>query len=256
MCGLCASRRGVLAGLAALGAAACTENAATGRRQLVLVDDAQLAGLADASWREMAAKFRPVADPAVQVRLSRIGRPLVEASGRTDLDWSFTVLDSPELNAFVLPNGRVGVFSGLMRLAGDDDELASVLGHEVGHIVARHPAERVSQELAVNAGVSIVQLLISGEAGQYADEIAGALGMGAVYGVLLPYSRNHELEADRIGVDLMREVGRDPRGAIRFWARMSAAAAGRPRPPEVISTHPADERRMAALEAAIGGAPT
>jgi len=256
MCGLCASRRSVLGGLAALAAAGCTENASTGRRQLVLVDDAQLADLADASWREMAAKYRPVADAAAQARLSRIGKPLVQASGRTDLDWSFTVLDSPDLNAFVLPNGRVGVFSGLMRLAGDDDELASVLGHEVGHIVARHPAERVSQELAVNAGVSIVQLLISGEAGQYADEIAGALGMGAVYGVLLPYSRNHELEADRIGVELMRDVGRDPRAAIRFWARMSAAAEGRPRPPEVISTHPADQRRMAALEAAIAGEPT
>jgi predicted Zn-dependent protease len=256
MCGLCASRRSLLGGLAALAVAGCSENTATGRRQLVLVDDAQLVGLADASWREMTAKIGPVADPAAQARLTRIGRPLVEASGRTDLDWSFTVLDSPELNAFVLPNGRVGVFSGLMRLAGDDDELASVLGHEVGHIVARHPAERVSQELAVNAGVSIVQLLISGEAGQYADEIAGALGMGAIYGVLLPYSRNHELEADRIGVDLMRKVGRDPRGAIRFWARMSAAAAGRPRPPEVISTHPADARRMAALEAAISGPPT
>jgi predicted Zn-dependent protease len=249
MCGMCASRRSLLGAFAALALAGCTENAATGRKQLVLVDDAQLADLADASWREMAAKVRPVGDPAVQARLSRIGGPLVAASGRTDLNWSFTVLDSPDLNAFVLPNGR-------MQLAGSDDELASVLGHEIGHIVARHPAERVSQELAVNAGVSIVQMLIAGEAGEYADEIAGALGMGAVVGVLLPYSRDHELEADRLGVNLMREVGRDPRAAIRFWQRMTAAAAGRPKPPEVISTHPADDRRMAALEAAIRSAPT
>ncbi len=256
MCGLCAgglSRRGFLVAATAAGLAGCSENAATGRRQLVLVDDAQLVGLADKAWAELAAKIPPVRDPAVQARLARIGRRLVAVAGRDDLDWSFTVLDSPELNAFVLPNGRVGFFRGLLELAQGDDEVGSVLGHEIGHIVARHPAERLSQDLAVQAGVSIAQRLLSQDAGEYADELGAALGMGAAFGVILPFSRAHELEADRVGVGLMRKADMDPQAAVRFWERMAERGAGQPKPPEVISTHPADGRRMEALKAVVAG---
>src|SRR5690606_1876781 len=132
----------------------------------------------------------PVGDPAMQARLTALAAPLAAAAGRPDLDWRFAVLDSPELNAFVLPNGKVGVFRGLMEFARDDDELASVIAHEAGHIVARHPSERVSQQLAVQAGVSIAQALLSGEGGGDGELIAGALGLGAVYGVILPFSRS------------------------------------------------------------------
>jgi predicted Zn-dependent protease len=191
MCGLCASRlsrRGLILGLAAA-AAACSENAETGRRQLVFVNDDQLSQLADQAWSDVTAQVRPVADPAAHARLARIGAPLVKASGRQDLDWSFTVLDSPEFNAFVLPNGKVGFFRGLFDFARSDDEIGSVLGHEIGHIIARHPAERVSQELAVKGAVSLAQILFSGENGEYAQEVGAALGMGAIFGVILPYSR-------------------------------------------------------------------
>jgi len=134
MCGFCdarLSRRGLLAGLAAVSLTGCSENAATGRRQLVLVSDSQLAEMADAPWAEIVAQAPPVRDPDVQARLARIGRPLTLAANRPDLKWSFTVLESPELNAFVLPNGRVGFFKGLLDLARSDDEVASVLGHEI-----------------------------------------------------------------------------------------------------------------------------
>lgn len=254
MCGRCLSRRGLMAALGATALASCTENASTGRKQLVLVDDRQLAGMADQAWAEMAAKVAPVRDPAIQARLARIGAPLVAASGRSDLKWSFTVLDSPEFNAFVLPNGRVGFFRGLFDFAGSDDEIGSVLGHEIGHIIARHPAERVSQEVAVQAGVAIAQRLLAEDAGQYADEVGAALGMGAMFGVILPHSRKHELEADRVGVDLMRKAGLDPNAAVRFWERMAARAESAGSPPEVISTHPADDRRLAELKAAVAAA--
>jgi len=254
MCGVCFSRRGLLAGLGALSLAACSENAVTGRNQLVLVDDGQLAGLADQAWEEIAAQVPPVRDPAAHARLARIAAPLVAASGRTDLAWSFTVLDSPDFNAFVLPNGRVGFFRGLFEFAGSDAEIASVLGHEIGHIVARHPAERVSQELAVQAGVSIAQLLIAQDAGQWTDEIGAALGMGAVFGVILPYSRRHELEADVVGVNLMRDANLDPGAAVRFWERMASRAGAAGQPPEVLSTHPADARRLEALRQAVQAA--
>jgi predicted Zn-dependent protease len=257
MCAACwgLSRRGFMAALGASALAGCSENAATGRRQFVVVDDGQLATLADQAWAEMSAKIPPVADPAAHARLARIGAPLVKAAGRTDLDWSFTVLDSPEFNAFVLPNGKVGFFRGLLEFAQSDEEIGSVLGHEVGHVIARHAAERVSQELAVQAGVAIIERLIAEDAGQYADEIGAALGMGAMFGVILPYSRRHELEADRVGVDLMRKAGMDPTAAVRFWERMAARAEAAGKPPEVISTHPADDRRLAELKAAVSGAP-
>ncbi|MGA0605947.1 M48 family metallopeptidase [Phenylobacterium sp. VNQ135] len=242
-----------MAGLGALSLAACSENSATGRNQLVFVDDAQLAQLADNAWSEVVAQAPPVRDPAAHARLSRIGAAIAKASGRT-LDWEFAVLDSDEFNAFVLPNGKVGFFRGLFEFAGSDGEIGSVLGHEVGHVVARHAAERVSQELAVNAGISIAQMVLSGENGEGAAEIGAALGLGATFGVILPYSRKHELEADRVGVDLMRRAGMDPAAAVRFWERMSTRAGGQAQPPEVISTHPADTRRLEELRRAVAEA--
>lgn len=251
MCGACFSRRGAIFGLGALALAGCSENAETGRRQLVFVDDAMLASFADQAWDQVAAQTPPVRDPQVQARLARIATPLVQASGRSDLPWSFTVLDSPEFNAFVLPNGRVGFFRGLFDFAASDDEIGSVVGHEIGHLLARHPAERLSQELAVKAGVSIAQLVIANEAGEWTDEIGAALGLGAMFGVILPYSRRHELEADKVGVSLMRKAGMNPLAAVQFWERMSKRDGG-PKPPEVISTHPADDRRLAELKAVVG----
>ncbi|MCR5878109.1 M48 family metallopeptidase [Phenylobacterium sp. J367] len=255
MCGACYSRRSFLALGAAAALAGCSENADTGRRQLAFVSDDQLAGMADQAWSQVTAQVPPLRDPAYQARLARIAAPIVAASGR-DLDWDFVVLDSPEFNAFVLPNGKVGFFRGLFDFARSDDEIGSVVGHEVGHIVARHPAERISQELAVRAGVGIAQILLAnGEGGgQYAGEIAAALGLGAMYGVILPYSRKHELEADRVGVGLMREAGQDPRAAVSFWERMVARAAGQPRPIEALSTHPADDRRLAELRRVVEAA--
>lgn len=256
MCRACFSRRSLL--LAVLGAAAlagCSDNAETGRSQFVLVEDGQLAQMADQTWAEITRKVAPVRDPAGHARLGGVGRRIALASGRTDLDWQFVVLDSPQLNAFVLPNGKVGFFRGLLELTASDDELASVLGHEVGHIIARHPAERVSQQLAVQAGVGLVEAWLAGGGNENAGAIAAALGIGAAYGVILPYSRRHELEADRVGVDLMRRAGFEPKAAPTFWSRMIARQADTPRPIEALSTHPADERRLTELRAAVSAPP-
>src|SRR5690606_7099824 len=162
---------------------------------------------------------------------------------------------SPEINAFILPNGKVGFFRGLIEFArGAHDEIAAVMGHEAGHIVARHAAERMTHQLAVQTGVGVAQLLLSERYGEHAADIAAALGMGAVYGVILPYSRQHEFEADRLGAGLARQVGEDPAGAVRFWERMIAANAGREQPLPFLSTHPADRERLAALrEIAVSG---
>ena len=234
---------------------ACSENAQTGRRQLAFVPDEQLAKLADQAWAQLVASTPRSGDTALRERLGRVAAPIVRAAARNDLQWEFVVFEAPELNAFVLPNGKVAVFRGMMEFATTDDELGAVIGHEVAHIIARHPAERVSQEVATKVGVSVAQFVFGGENGENAELVAGVLGLGATYGVLLPYSRRHELEADRLGVDLMRKAGFDPLGAVRFWERMIARQGRQGAPPETLSTHPADERRLAALRTAIAGRP-
>lgn len=247
-------RRAMLAGILASSLAACSDNPLTGRRQLAFVSDAQLARLSEQTWAELRAELPVLHDPAVLQRLTKVAAPITRATGRQDLEWEFVVFDRSELNAFVLPNGKIGVFRGIMEFTSDDNELGAVIGHEAAHVVARHPAERVSQQLATQVGVSLAQLVLGGESGENAELIAGVLGVGAAYGVLLPYSRAHELEADRLGVTLMRSAGFDPRGAVRFWERMLARQQRQDSPPEVLSSHPGDERRLAELRKAVGAA--
>lgn len=246
------SRRNLLAGLGASAlVVGCSENAATGRNQFLLVSDEQLAQLSAQAWADVKRQV-PVSDDArAQARLAEIGRRIADASGQTALDWEFVLFDSPDINAFVLPGGKVGFFRGLFDLAAGDDEIAAVMGHEAGHVVARHAAERMSQQIAVQAGVTVASVLLAEDLGAFADEAAAALGMGLVYGVILPYSRQHELEADRLGVELMADAAYAPEGAPRFWRRMIEASAAGPKPLEWLSTHPADDTRLAALEAEI-----
>ena len=219
---------------------------------MAFVPDSQLVDLADQAWAEMLSKTPVSNSPAMAERLAGVAARITRVSGRDDLTWEFVVLDSPELNAFVLPNGKVAVFKGMMEFAAADDELGAVVGHEVAHVLARHPAERVSQQLAAEVGMTLAQIAFGGENGENAQLVAGIFGLGATYGVLLPYSRTHELEADRVGVDLMRKAGMEPRGARRFWERMIERRETQGAPPEALSSHPADQRRLTALRAVLG----
>lgn len=243
------SRRNLL-GLLGGGAivAACSENAATGRRQFVLVSEEQLAALGEEAWRDALSQLPRVENRRMEERLSNIGERVVAASDVSVASWQFAVFDNPAINAFVLPGGKVGFYRGLMEVAASDDEIAAVVGHEVAHVAARHAAERLSQQLALQVGVSLASAALSEEYGQNADIIAGALGAGALYGVILPYSRMQEFEADRLGVDLMRQAEFDPTGALSFWRRM---AQGGEDTVEWMSTHPADQTRLEALQTLI-----
>lgn len=247
-------RTALLPAVAALALAACGENPVTERRQLAFVPDEALVQMADQAWAELNANVAVSRDPALTQRLARVAGPIVKAAGRPDLQWEFVVFDATDLNAFVLPNGKVGVFRGMMDFARTDDELGAVVGHEVAHILARHPAERVSQEVATQAGVTVAQMVFGGENGENAALVGSVLGVGARLGVLLPYSRRHELEADRLGVDLVRKAGLDPAAAVGFWERMQASSERQGQPPEALSTHPADDRRIEELRKAVAGA--
>ena len=150
------------------------------------------------------------------------------------------------VNAFCLPGGKVAVYTGLLPIARDDAGLAAVIGHEVAHAVARHGGERVSQQLLVE-GIAAAAA-VGAKDPQKAELYAGLLGVGATVGVLLPYSRLQESEADRLGLIYMAKAGYDPRAARDLWLRMAEAGKGKPRPPQLLSTHPADATRIADIE--------
>jgi predicted Zn-dependent protease len=245
------NRRTLLAALCGGAAlAACSENPATGRSQFMLVSDEQLQGLGEQAWADLQRQTPVSQDRAAQARLEEIGARVAAASGQSALNWEFKVFDSPDVNAFVLPGGKVGFFKGLMDLSQSDDELAAVMGHEVGHVQARHAAERMSQQMAVQLGVQVAAIALSEEYGANANAIAAALGMGALYGVVLPYSRQHEFEADELGVGLMAASAYQPAAAVSFWQRMSAQNGGN-QPPALLSTHPSNGERLTRLQQAV-----
>jgi predicted Zn-dependent protease len=232
-------------------APACATNPETGRSQFVgLASDQMLAGMALQSWQQLRAETPAYNNPRAQARLANVGGRIAVAANRPNDPWEFVVFDSPEKNAFVLPGGKVGFYRGLMEVAERDDHIASVLGHEVGHVTGRHAAERFSTQLALQ-GVMIGAQVASQDMDPRTRGIAlTALGLGAQVGVLLPFSRRDELEADRLGVDYMHTAGYDVRESVRFWELMAQEGGGR-RPPEFLSTHPSPETRMAELRAYI-----
>lgn len=240
------SRRALLrgaGGAALLGLMGCATNPETGRSQLLLVGDAELSQLALTAWTDMKAKTPISRDPAAGARVVRVGTKIQQAAGRGGEAWEFVVFDTKDLNAFVLPGGRVGVYKGLLDFVENDDQLAAILGHETGHVTAHHSAERASQQQVAGIGMSLGQAALSGQGGN--SSIGQIFGLGVQYGVLMPYGRLQESEADKLGVDYMYRAGYDVRQSVRLWERMGQS--GGSRPPEVLSTHPDPANRMAAL---------
>lgn len=231
------------AGAFAATAAGCATNAYTGRSQLILVDEGQMAQMALSAWQQQRQQTPIWSNRTQQARLERIGSRIANAAGRGNQSWEYALFDSPEKNAFVLPGNKVGFYRGLWEFSQSDDEIAVVLGHETGHVVGRHAAERYSQGVAGQAGMQIAGAATN-------SQIAlQALGLGYQLGVALPFSRSQESEADRIGLDFAHNAGYDVRRAIPFWERMSSG--GGARQPELLSTHPAPATRIADLRAYI-----
>jgi predicted Zn-dependent protease len=241
-------RRQVIAGLLATAAMpalqACETNTALGRDQLMLVSDSQLSQASVSAWSQYKQKKKLSTDPALNGRLRDVGQRIVSVSGLPSMNWEFAVFEDEAINAFVLPGGKVGFNTGIMKLMSNDDQLATVVGHETSHVIGRHAAERASQSQL--AGLGMLGLSIGLQAGNVAAaaDWAQVFGMGVQYGVLLPYSRQHEIEADTLGVRLMHQAGYDANEAITFWEKMGAESRKRPKPPEFMSTHPADQTRI------------
>ena len=200
------------------------------------------------SYQEVLTKSKISTDPRHNEQVTRVGRRIAEVTGRRDYQWEFRVLDDTQANAFCLPGGKVAVYTGILPITRDDDGLAAVLGHEIAHAVARHGGERLSQSLIVQSGLSATQAALANRDPLIVQSVAALLGAGASVGLLLPWSRAQESEADHLGLIYMAEAGYPPKAARDLWVRMSAAAGGG-KPLEFLSTHPSDATRIAQIEA-------
>jgi len=215
----------------------------TGRSQLAFMPDAQMNQMGLQAF-ESLKKEKPLStNPQYNHVATCIAGALVKQLGGT---WEVLVFEDPTPNAFALPGNKIGVHTGMLTLVDNQDQLAAVIGHEIGHVMAKHSNERASQEMAVNSGINLIQAVTMPQTalGQTA---VGLLGVGAQYGVLMPFSRTHESEADTIGVDLMARSGFDPRQSIVLWQKMEQASQGQ-NPVEFMSTHPSHETRIQDLE--------
>ena len=226
--------------------AACYTVPETGRSSFILptVDDI---AQGTAAYSDLKTTERISTDRAENDRVRRVGLRIAEAVGDAlpGDNWEFVVFDQPEtVNAFALPGGKVGVYNGLLRLAKSDDELAIVMGHEIGHVTARHGAERISQGMLV-AGAGVL-LDASTKNNKNHDVLLAGYGLASAGGILA-FSRKHESEADYIGIRYAAKAGYDPRAAITFWQKMEKESQGS-HVPVFLSTHPSHEQRVADLQ--------
>lgn len=222
-----------------------------GRKQLTVMPDSQMNSMGSQTFEEMKQKTPIQTDAGTNNYVKCVAGPITEAAkGQLQVDqWEIVVFRTADVNAFALPGGKIGVYTGILPLLKTDAQLAAVLGHEVGHVIARHGNERVSEGLGVNAALAVADLLTGKSSPKTKSMIMGGLGVGLQYGVMLPFSRTHESEADIIGLKLMAQAGFDPRQAAEVWKNMQAAKGAGNMPPEWASTHPSDQTRINNIEA-------
>lgn len=219
----------------------CATAPVTGRKQLVLISSEQAATLGATAFEDIRTRTPVITGTAEAAMVERVGTRLLASIGDEEAAWEFVLFKDDEPNAFALPGGKVGVNSGLFRVAQNEAQLAAVIGHEIAHVTARHSAERMSRDMLADLGLAGLAVLGANE------QAVGLVAQAATLGVVLPFSRDQESEADRIGVIYMAGAGYDPREAIALWQNF--AALGGERPPKFLSTHPDPERRIQRLEA-------
>ncbi|MCC5858316.1 MAG: M48 family metallopeptidase [Ectothiorhodospiraceae bacterium] len=237
----------LLAAVAGFALAACSTSP-TGRAQLTFFPQGELNRMGLAAYEEMKEQTPATDDEAKRRYVQCITDALIaelDSSDRRRHDWEVTVFQDDAVNAFALPGGKMGVYTGLLDVAGNQHQVAAVMGHEIGHVLADHGNERISTAFATTAGLQLAHI-IGGDDSPQRAQLLGLLGLGAQVGILLPFSRAHEREADVIGLDLMARAGFDPRESVTLWENMSQAGGGQP--PEFLSTHPSHGTRIRNLQ--------
>jgi len=214
---------------------------------LNLIPRAQEKQMGDEAYKEVLAKEKVSTDARLNAILQRVGQRIAAVVPVSDFDWQFTLIESKDMNAFCLPGGKVAFYTGILPALETEGGMAIVMGHEIAHAVARHGVQRVSQGLLLQFGLATVDATVLKD-NRYKPLIMGGLGLGAQFGVMLPFSRGNESEADELGLRYAAQAGYDPAEGPRFWQRFSKATGGG-KPPEWMSTHPADANRVAQLQA-------
>ncbi|MCU0231472.1 MAG: M48 family metallopeptidase [Acidobacteria bacterium] len=239
--------------------AGCATVPMTGRKQLSLVSGSEVNALAATEYGKFLKKNPPVRGTPEARMVEDVGRRIQAAVERymekhdyADLlagyDWQFHLVEDEAVNAWCMPGGRVVVYSGILPVTRDETGLAVVMGHEVAHAIAQHGAERMSQQLATQLGGATLAVALAGKSTQTQALAMAAFGAGSAVGILLPFSRAQESEADKMGIQFMAMAGYDPRASIGLWQRMAEASKGSGKPPVFLSTHPSDEQRIERLK--------
>lgn len=238
--------------LISLGIYSCSSVPITGRKQLSLVSDSEIMTLSLQEYNDFIKTATKSTDQTNTALVQKVGRNIAgavesyyKANGMSSLldgySWEFNLIKDTQVNAFCMPGGKIVVYEGILPYTQTETGLAVVLGHEVAHAVAKHANERVSQQLAAQYGSAILGGVIGGTSSATQEIIGVAYGLGAQYGVLMPFSRKQELEADQLGLIFMAIAGYNPNEAVPFWQRMAQQGGSTP---EFMSTHPSDETRV------------
>jgi predicted Zn-dependent protease len=224
-------------------------NPETGRKSHVAMSTQQEALLGLQSYQQVLTQSETVDSGPELDMVKRVASRLATATGKggADFDWQVSLIRSPEVNAFCLPGGKIVVYTGILPVAQNEAALATVLGHEMAHATSRHGSQRVLEQNLAQTALTGVAMSLSDMDYDKQRAVMGALGAGAQFGVLMPFSRKHESEADAIGLLYMARAGYDPQESIRFWQRMEST--GTSQPPEFLSSHPSHGTRIQQLEA-------
>ncbi len=240
----------VLAAVGLAGWTGCHSTPVTGRRQLLVVPEKQEVAMGVSAYDEILAKEKLSTNQQYIDMVNRVGQRIAAVADRPDYDWEFNVIASEQQNAFALPGGKVAIHEGILPICQNEAGLAVVMSHEIAHALARHGGERMSHAALQNGLQKGVQFATRQRSKSEQKVILSAYGVASQYGVMLPYSRKQESEADHIGLLLMAKAGYEPEEAPRFWERFAGAKGG-DSPAEFLSTHPADQRRADDLRALL-----
>lgn len=237
--------------------AGCSSVPLTGRKQVLLVSDQEVLSSSLTQYNDYIKMATKSSNAKQSAMVTRVGQKIAAATEQylrqnglesevKNFAWEFNLVKDQQLNAFCMPGGKIVVYEGLLGIVSSDDELAVVVGHEVAHAVAKHSNERMSQQLMAQYGAAILGQAVSNRSTAVQQLATSVYGIGAQYGVMLPFSRKHESEADYMGLVFMTMAGYNPDVAVGFWQKMSAGGSGSV--PEFMSTHPSDATRIAEIK--------
>ena len=224
--------------------AACVTTPISNKSAFIMIPFRQEVALGKQAYNQILKNEKDSDDRKTAALVKQVGLRLAKISAMPNLDWEFHLIKSKQQNAFALPGGKVAVYTGLLPVAMNEAGLATVMSHEIGHVIARHGAQRMSRQLVLTAGLMATSISLNNS--KQKKMIMAALGVGIVYGLTLPFSRTNEAEADQIGLTYMARAGYDPNEAVRFWKRFADVKGGQ-EVPEFLSTHPADKKRIALI---------